>query len=283
VSTLDATRRGRSALELIAAAAIRLACGETAGNVRRGRFRQWCDGVDRVCAHRTIFADYWRWQNGRALAGTGPLWVALGDSAAQGLGAEHPRSGYVGLAHAELIRRTGQQWRVLNLSSSGATIQDVIQEQLPRLAALPAVPDLVSCGVGINDLFRVPVSRVHRLLETLIDAVPDNAVMLDLPLPAGRWRVGRFAVPYVARVNSTIYAAAGARRLPVAYVSRHFTPPWAGKFGPDDFHPNDIGYRDWSRAVLQAVADLGSASARSTREGEQWLEEGLGWRHDAAA
>jgi hypothetical protein len=41
--------------------------------------------------------------------------------------------------------------------------------------------------------------------------------------------------------------------LPVAEVSAHFTPPWAGKFAPDYFHPSHDGYRDWSRALLAAL------------------------------
>jgi lysophospholipase L1-like esterase len=91
------------------------------------------------------------------------------------------------------------------------------------------------------------------LARALIGALPDNAVMLDVPLPRQRWRIGWFGVPYVARLNEALYAAAAGRGLPVGYVSQHFTPPWAGKFGPDNFHPSAAGYQDWSKAVLQAV------------------------------
>jgi acyl-CoA thioesterase-1 len=246
-------RSARTAAELVARAASVFARGELPPELRGGHFRQWCDGVAQVRAHRAAFAEYWYHHNERALAADGPLWVALGDSAAQGLGATHPRHGYVGQAQAYLTRRSGRPWRVLNLSRSGATIPDLLHEQLPRLAALPITPDLVTCGVGTNDLFRVPLPKVRALFRTLIDAMPDNSVILDIPLPKGRWGIGRIAAPYVARANTTIYAAARARRLPVAYVSSHFTPPWAGKFGPDDFHPNADGYRHWCRAVLQVL------------------------------
>ena len=221
-------------------------------------------------ADREPFAAYWRRRNGWALAGSGPLWVALGDSAAQGLGARHPEDGYVGQGRVHLVHRTGHPWRVLNLSRSGATIPDVLAEQLPLLADLPASPALVTCGVGTNDLLRSSLPRVRAAFRALIDALPGNAVMLDIPLPRGRWGLGRLAVPYVARANSAIHAAARARRLPVAYVSDHFTPPWTGKFGADDFHPSGEGYRDWCRAVLQAVPGLLLPAARtSTVEGEE--------------
>jgi acyl-CoA thioesterase-1 len=57
----------------------------------------------------------------------------------------------------------------------------------------------------------------------------------------------------VTRINRTIHAAAAARGLPVAEVSAQFLPPWTGKFAPDCFHPSQVGYRDWSRAVLAAI------------------------------
>lgn len=241
-------------VELLATIAGRFAREDIAmGDYRRGGLLQWCEGVALVSAHRASFADHWDRHNETVLTGDGPLWVVLGDSAAQGLGASHPGGGYVSLARAELERRTGAPWRVLNLSRSGATITDVLRDQLPRLDALPVTPDLVSCGVGVNDLFRYTLPKIQSLFRTLVHALPDGAVMLDMPLPVNRWRIGRVAAPYVARANTGIYGPAAARRLPVAYVSRHFAPPWAGKFGPDDFHPNEAGYRLWSRALLEAI------------------------------
>ena len=187
------------------------------------------------------FASHWELHNDRVAAESGPLWVVLGDSTAQGLGAPGPESGYVGQVLAELRERTGQQWRVLNLSTSGALIRDVLQYQLPRL---PAAPDLVTCGIGANDILYTAPSRLFADLRTLIATLPEQTVVLDLPLPGGLWGVlGRFTVPYVARVNRTIHQAAQARGLPVAEVSTHFRPPWPGKFASDYFHPSQAGYR----------------------------------------
>jgi hypothetical protein len=93
---------------------------------RHGRVGRWCDGVAAIRSRRLAFADYWHTQNHRSLGETGPLWVALGDSTAQGLGASHPSAGYVGQAHVELRRRTGVAWRVINLSCCGALTHDVL-------------------------------------------------------------------------------------------------------------------------------------------------------------
>ena len=122
-----------------------------------------------------------------------------------------------------------------------------------QLPLVPAHADLVTCGIGINDILYTSPAKLFADLRTLIAALPDQTVLLDLPLPAGCWGfLGRASVPYVTRINRTIHQAAAARGLPVAEVSAHFLPPWAGKFASDCFHPSQDGYRDWARALLDA-------------------------------
>lgn len=106
------------------------------------------------------YAVRWAEANDLARRGDGPLWVALGDSATQGVGATSPERGYVGQVLDALSDRDGVGWRVLNLSVSGARARDVLAGQLPRLEALDVRPELVSCLVGGNDLVRTPVPRL---------------------------------------------------------------------------------------------------------------------------
>jgi lysophospholipase L1-like esterase len=247
----DAVRR--SPVEIVANMAsyvTRTPVADLSG-LRGGWFGRWTDGVVAMRGDCAAFASHWQLHNCRVLTESGPLWVVLGDSTAQGLGAPSPESGYVGQVLAELRERTGQRWRVLNLSTSGALIRDVLQYQLPRM---PAAPDLVTCGIGVNDILYTAPSRLFADLRTLLATLPDEAVVLDLPLPGGLWGVlGRFTVPYVARINRSIHQHARARGLPVAEVSAHFRPPWGGKFASDYFHPSQAGYGDWARALLAAL------------------------------
>jgi lysophospholipase L1-like esterase len=228
--------------------------------VRSGKLGRWTDGVAAMRADRRSFASYWAAQNDQvrrerandADANGDPLWVVLGDSTAQGLGAPGPQGGYVGQALTQLRRNTGQHWRVINLSVSGALTRDVLAHQLPLLA--DERPDLVTCGAGVNDILFSAPAKVFADLRALLAAVPDNTVLLDLPLLSGFWGiVGRISVPYITRMNRVIYEVAQQRDLPVAEVSAQFTPPWAGKFSCDNFHPSQDGYRDWTRALLAAV------------------------------
>src|SRR5438045_3830925 len=59
------------------------------------------------------FDTYW---NNRAQKEGDFIYVALGDSAAQGVGASKPANGYVGLIATHIQESTGRTVRVINLS-----------------------------------------------------------------------------------------------------------------------------------------------------------------------
>ena len=258
----------RSPVEIVATMGTYLTRTQAAqvSGLRAGPFGRWADGVTAMREDCAAFARHWQAHNDEVLDSLGsrggsgglsppgpaePLWVVLGDSTAQGLGALSPDGGYVGQVLAELRGHTGLPWRVLNLSVSGSLTRDVLGAQLP---AMPAHADLVTCGIGINDILYTNPAKLFADLRTLIAALPDQTVLLDLPLPAGCWGfLGRASVPYVTRINRTIHQAAAARGLPVAEVSAHFQPPWSGKFASDCFHPSQDGYRDWARALLSTL------------------------------
>jgi lysophospholipase L1-like esterase len=238
--------------------------------IKHGRLGRWTDGVAELRSARTEFAAYWAAHNEEVLAKReramrdgdvlDPLWVVLGDSTAQGLGAVGPRGGYVGQTLYQLRRTTGTHWQVLNLSVSGALMRDVLVDQIPLLDGQR--PDLVTCGAAANDILYSAPGKLFGDLRTLLAAVPEETVMLDLPLLNGFWGiVGHMSVPYITRINRVIREVASERKLRVAEVSRQFVPPWVGKFSVDHFHPSQDGYRDWSRALVEAVTPGPAAAA----------------------
>ena len=243
----------RSPVEIVATMGTYLTrthAAEVSG-LRAGPFGRWADGVTAMRADCIAFADHWQAHNEQVLQASGPLWVVLGDSTAQGLGAPNPEDGYVGQVLDALRQRTGLPWRVLNLSASGSLIRDVLATQLTRL---PVSADLVTCGIGVNDVLYSGPGRLFADLRALLTAVPDRTVVLDLPVPAGyAGLLGRAGRPYLTRINRTIHEVAAVRGLPVAEVSTHFLPPWSGKFASDCFHPSQDGYRDWTRALLAVL------------------------------
>ena len=206
-------------------------------------------GVRRVHAQVARYARSWDAANTAALAGPGPLWVVLGDSTAQGIGASSYEDGYVGQLHTMLDEQRPEHgpWRVLNLSRSGARTADVLAVQLPRLESLPGdrPPELVTCAIGANDLIPTPLDQLLRQLREVIARLPKGAVIATLPQG---FRPRRAVV-----VNDMIRSEAPAAGLLVADVWARTGPPWRGKFASDGFHPAALGYADWAAAFADAL------------------------------
>ena len=100
------------------------------------------------------YAAEWQAHNAEALRQDGPLWLVLGDSAAQAVGASSRATGYVGVV-LERLRADGTPWRVVNLSRSGARTRDVVDTQLPAATDLGIY--LVTAVVGGNDAVGTPL------------------------------------------------------------------------------------------------------------------------------
>jgi acyl-CoA thioesterase-1 len=204
-------------------------------------------GVRQVHAQVAVFARAWDEANDAALAGAGPLWVVLGDSTAQGIGAPSYDQGYVGQLRAALDEHSSVPWRVLNLSRSGARAIDVVTSQLPRLEALGEPAQLVTCAVGANDMFRTPLRALSASLREIIRRLPAGALMATIPQGL------RSARTIVA--NDLIRSEAPAAGLVVADVWAHTAPPWHGKLAADGFHPGLAGYADWARAFAEVLPE----------------------------
>lgn len=229
------------------------------GAVMRLRARAWAGraarqvvpGLRRVAAQVEPYARAWEAANEDALRSSGKLWVALGDSTAQGIGAHRWDEGYVG----QLLRRLGGGWRVVNLSRSGARIAYLVDDLLPRLHALGEAPQLVTCGIGANDLVPAPLDELVAGLREVMSALPRGSVMATLPQG--------LRPPKAIAANEVVRAEAPPMGLRVADVWSHTGPPWRGKFASDGFHPNAVGYRDWAEAFAASIG-LDSTRARST-------------------
>ncbi|WP_249010773.1 SGNH/GDSL hydrolase family protein [Conexibacter sp. DBS9H8] len=230
-----------------AARAAALATGLPAGLVawRIARSGYWSA---RLQGRIPVHARYW---TALAERDGDPLYVAVGDSTAQGLGARDPAGSYVG----QLERRLPGRLRVVNLSVCGARLGDVISALLPRLAALDTDRALVTFAAGANDIIDFDADRFTAELAVICDALPRHALLAELP--------SFYVAPYQARVraaNAILHELADARDLAVvplfAATNRLGVAALATHHARDLFHPNDRGYGVWARAFL------GPASAR---------------------
>lgn len=194
-----------------------------------------------------------RWWKDYRQHGGELLYVALGDSAAQGIGASGPGRGYVGEIARHIRTATGRSVRVVNLGVSGATVALAVRDQLPRLRELE--PDILTVAIGANDMARFDPERFERDVRRLFDALPPHAIVADVPtfyfLPSER---------RARAANRIIHRLAKAHGFPVAPLyartRRQGLLGVTTQFAGDLFHPNDRGYRVWASAfipILDAV------------------------------
>jgi acyl-CoA thioesterase-1 len=175
------------------------------------------------------------------------LYVAIGDSAAQGIGASAPNRGYVGILADHIRLATGQTVRVLNLSVSGATVELAVRDQLPRLAKLQ--PDIVTVAIGANDIAQWDPVRFEAGIRQVCAALPPHALVADLP---------SFHLPHnerkVVAANRIVRQVAAEHNLTVvplyATTKREGLRSVLSQVANDMFHPNDRGYRVWADAFL---------------------------------
>lgn len=240
----SSVRRRGVVLVAIGVAVVALGAGAV---VLRRRQVRW---ITRLTATIPGAHDYWR-DRGRAHEGA-VLYVAIGDSAALGIGASSPAGGYVGLVADAIGEQTSRPVRVRNLAIDGATLAVCIRDELPRLAALQ--PDVCTLSIGANDIWSFEPERFRRELAAVLDAMPPGTIVAELPsfavIPVHR---------RVAAANRLIRAAVAEHGFVLAPLHRTTSAGGAlatifGSAG-DLFHPNDRGYARWAAAFLPAVRD----------------------------
>jgi acyl-CoA thioesterase-1 len=188
------------------------------------------------------------------------VYTALGDSTGVGVGAKQG-GGYVARLF-ERIRREHSNARLTNLCVSGATTDDVLRGQLR--AAISSHPNLVTLGIGINDIghglsaetfARNYEEIIKRLKETgariIVTNIPDISFAPVVPAYARdetRERVNVF--------NEKVHTIAERYKLTVVdiYTETHNVIPTHPEFFSEDgFHPSDAGYEYWAKTMWPTV------------------------------
>ena len=180
------------------------------------------------------------------------LLVVVGDSTAVGVGALDPANGIAGRTSALITEQTGRPVHIVNVAVGGATVDEVLRDQLPAVDTSSA--DLVLVCTS-NDLEQgVPLHTYQADLESLLAELPaDRTVVSDLPLLPGR-------EPY-QRILAEVADASGIARADVAAVFRgegrrldifSFLPP----------HLNDRGYGYWFDAFRPRIVEVVDATVR---------------------
>lgn len=171
-------------------------------------------------------------------------YVALGDSAAQAIGASSPMRGYVGLIAKQLQSTTGKRVKLINLSVTGATVRDCLKDQIPKLKDIKA--DYITIEIGANDVKAMNPEQFKADFDELLPKLPKGTYVSNMPLFNSR---PKSTVPAkdLSRIVET--AVAKDRRLHLVDLQKQ-TMEHQSIFGfaPDLFHPNNLSYKNWYQA-----------------------------------
>ncbi|HJM29039.1 MAG: GDSL-type esterase/lipase family protein [Acidimicrobiales bacterium] len=195
-----------------------------------GWFSEGVASINATVEPRAEFWDAWNKEN---LSAEGPLWLAFGDSVTQGIGSSTPSTSYVSLVLDRLRKRTGQKWRLVNLSMSGARFSDVVNLQIPAMEELRFRPDLITAIIGSNDImWRRNTQEIARDAEKLMESLPEGTYLSRISRPNINAR--RSAI-------SRTFETMASERCIELFAAWNW-PTSEGMWAQDRFHPNDYAY-----------------------------------------
>lgn len=189
------------------------------------------------------------------------VYVALGDSTGAGVGAID--GGYVARLHKRLLEhRPGSQ--LFNLCISGATTVDVLRRQLHQGVARK--PDLVTLGIGINDIgHNLTIDEFAKnydeILSTLKEQTDAQIVVTNIPdissapvvAPSMRERYHQQFVSFNERLEE-IAKRHGVTVFDIYSITTRELPAHPEYFSRDGFHPSDKGYELWATEMWPTIA-----------------------------
>ena len=210
-----------------------------------GRFSE---GIALIDAQVEDYHQQWDAANESARREHGPLWVALGDSSSQGVGASAWENGWTHEILRRLRAETGEPWRLINLSMSGGRFLDVADSQVPVLNTMLDTPRLVTAVIGSNDLmWRRGIRGVNKDAARTVDRLPENTLVSKLNGPGPRPKL----------LNDIFERGAETKNHQLFNIWNW--PSGRGALAEDRIHPSDIGYGHMAELAWSAISEaLGS-------------------------
>jgi lysophospholipase L1-like esterase len=192
------------------------------------------------------YANYWR---DKAKQPGEITYLALGDSAAQGIGASSPMRGYVGLIAKRLEKKTGKSVQVINLSVTGATLKDALRDQIPAIADIKA--DYVTIEIGANDVKLMQPEEFRKNFVVLLGKLPAGTYVSNMPLFNSRRSQTKPAKKLSRIVEAELKNFPTLRFVDLQKQTAEHQSIFG--FAPDTFHPNNLSYKNWAQAFWNEI------------------------------
>ena len=200
---------------------------------------------------------------GRPMISGPVVYVALGDSTGYGIGARE--GGYVKRLFDRINeRRPGSTLQ--NLCVSGATTDDLVRGQLDRAVELN--PDLVTVGIGINDIGHgLTLEQFSKNYETILSTLKEKThaqiVVTNIPdvssaprIPDSMRSLYQRQIDQFCKRLVEIADRHGVTIFDIYTITKDELPSHPQYFSNDGFHPSDEGYEFWATQMWPTVAKV---------------------------
>ena len=176
-------------------------------------------------------------------------YLALGDSAEQGIGATSPMRGYVGLIAKDIENKTGKSVRVVNVSKTGAKMDDYLKDQASIAATLR--PDIITIEIGANDVAKFNASEYRAKFKKVLKTLPEGSFVSNMPLFNSRPASTQNAKQASKIIEEELRKYPKLKFVDLQTETEQNQSIFG--FAPDLFHPNDLTYKNWANAFLKKI------------------------------
>lgn len=176
-------------------------------------------------------------------------YLAMGDSAAQGIGASRPMKGYVGRIADDISKNTGKSVRIVNISKTGAKMQDYLDEQAPRIKEISA--GIVTIEIGANNIADFNAAEFRTLFKKVLTTLPDGSYVSNMPLFNSRPGSTQNAKDASKIIEEELKQYPKLKFVDLEKETSENQSIFG--FAPDLFHPNDLSYKNWAQAFTNKL------------------------------
>jgi acyl-CoA thioesterase-1 len=194
----------------------------------------------------SAYRDYW---TEKAKDDGDITYLALGDSAAQGIGATSPMKGYVGLIAKDIENKTGKKVHIVNVSKTGAKMDDYLKDQAPIIETVK--PDIVTIEIGANDVATFDATEYRAKFKKVLETLPDGSYVSNMPLFNSRPGSTENAKQASKIIEEELRAHPNLIFVDLETETQQNQSVFG--FAPDLFHPNNLSYKNWANAFLKKI------------------------------
>lgn len=192
------------------------------------------------------------------------IFVAIGDSTVEGVGATHPSRSYTGIIYS-MIKEQFPKASHHNFGKFGASSKEVLETQVDK--AIKLNPDLVTISVGANDINEKVLppkfsKNLRKIIERLQKETHAKIVINNLPDFTTSSAISlmhrKISALVISKYNKAIEKVAADYDVFFVDLYKHsklYARHYPELIADDKFHPSDFGYALWANTIMTAISN----------------------------